>query len=252
MRQYNDERWDFCFAHIDGKPHSTMVNLSLYDVAPIRKLEFFHGIEFALKQRHPENGMSVGAEADLLDQIEDFFFQHDHEHLRYVARQTGDGKRKFYFYASSNAIAASLHRSLVQAYPDYEISTFNFADAEWQTYFEDLYPNAMAWNEITNRWVYQSLEKNGDNLDVPRTIDHNVIFRDEKQAKEFEIAASKKGFTVTIETTGLLKKNYDLLLQRTDAPSDLDPITFELSQMAERYGGQYDGWGCFEVTTNKA
>ena len=31
---------------------------------------------------------------------------------------------------------------------------------------------------------------------------------------------------------------------RTDAPSELDDVTWELKELAGAHGGVYDGWGC--------
>ncbi|MEM8649542.1 MAG: DUF695 domain-containing protein [Pseudomonadota bacterium] len=247
----SDERWDFYSCNIDGKPHSTMVNLSLFSDAPIDKLSMFHCIAVNLKFPHPEHGMTTDDEYQVLYEMEDFIFENQNTELKYIARQTGDNKRKFYFYASPQADFNSLVESLGSAYPSYEKSTFSFEDSRWTTYFDDLYPNAMAWNEISNRAVCFRLEEGGDDLNIPRTIDHSIIFHDKKKMKEFEKTVLEKGFTVEIKKTGFFKKEYDLLVQRENAPAELDPITFELQDLAERLGGSYDGWGCYQATSKE-
>jgi hypothetical protein len=241
------DHWDFYSCVIDDKPHSTFVNLSLFDIAPIQTLSMFCGLEVKLKYPHPEHGMTTSEEFQILSDMEDMIGENQTGRLRYVARQTGDRKRKFYFYVGSQGDFKSLIDRLHQAFPDYETSNFSFDDVEWRTYFDDLYPNAMAMNEITNRAVYDRLEESGDDLSIPRPIDHFVIFTDAKRAKEFEKIVKQKGFTVEVDTKGLLKKTVELHLQRVDIPSSLDPITFELEQLAESLGGTYDGWGCVEA-----
>lgn len=238
------DRWDFYSCSIEDKPHSTMINLSLFDIAPIQKLNRFHGLEITLKHPHPEHGMTTDEEFQALCDLEDLIEQNQTDQLKYIARQTGDGKRKFYFYASPEVNFISFIEGIDQAFPSYEKTTFNFEDVSWQTYFNDLYPNAIAMNEISNRSVFLQLEAHGDDLHIPRVIDHNVIFDNRKQADDFSKIAEEKGFTVKINTSGLFKKTYDLLLQRTDPPSRLDPITFELKELATGLGGSYDGWGC--------
>lgn len=94
--------------------------------------------------------------------------------------------------SSSQADFGSLLDSISQLFPIYEKSTFSFEDAEWQTYFEDLYPNAIGMNEISNRAVCCRLEEKGDDLNIPRTVDHSVIFHNRKQANEFEKIVKKK------------------------------------------------------------
>ncbi len=153
-----------------------------------------------------------------------------------------------FFYSSVDTDISSLIDNIGHAFPDYEKSTFNFEDAEWQTYFEDLYPNAIGLNEISNRHVLNRLADIGDDLNLPREIDHTVIFHNRKQAKEFEAIVKEMGFTVEVEIKGFFNKTYDLLVRRSDTPSKLDPITFELGRSAENLGGSYDGWGCVAVT----
>ncbi len=244
------DRWDFYSCEIDGKPHSTMVNLSLFDSAPIPKLKLFHCLEITLKYPNPEHGMTTDEEFQPLRDMEELIDRSETENLRYVARQTDDGKRKFYFYTSPEFGFVSLIAVLEQAFPAYEKTTFNFEDIGWQTYFEDLYPNAIGMNEISNRSVFLQLEANGDNLDIPREIDHTVIFENRKQANEFSRIAEGRGFTVNIKTKGIFSKTYDLLVQRIDPPSGLDPITYELQELATGLGGSYDGWGCLVQTSS--
>ncbi len=92
----SNDLWDFYFCEIDGKPHSNMVKLSLFDVAPIVPLSFFHCIEISLRHPNPENGMTTNEEFQTLKDLEDLIEQNETRNLEYVARQTGDCKRKFF------------------------------------------------------------------------------------------------------------------------------------------------------------
>lgn len=244
------DHWDFYSCEIEGKPHSTMVNLSLFDIAPVPKINLFHSLEVTLKYPDPEYGMTTNEEFQLLGDLEGLIGRSETEHLRYVARKTGGGKRKFYFYTSPDVDFASFIDGISHAFPAYEKTTFNFEDADWQTYFKDLYLNAIGMNEISNRSVFFRLEANGDNLDIPRVIDHTIIFKNSKPANEFSKIVEGKGFTVEINASGIFSKRYDLLVQRVDLPSKLDPITYELNELAAGLGGSYDGWGCIAQTSS--
>lgn len=144
----SSDRWDFYSCEIEGNPHSTMVNLSLFEMAPIPKLNVFHCLEITLKHPSPKHGMTTNEEFQPLSDMEYLIERNETGDLRYIARQTGGGKRKFYFYASPEFDFVSFTDALGQAFPVYEIATFNFEDTDWQTYFEDLYPNAIGMNEI--------------------------------------------------------------------------------------------------------
>ena len=248
------EDWNFYFCHIDDKPHSTMVNLSLFNVAPIPELNQFHALEVTLRYPSQEHGMTTDKEFAVLSEMGDLIDNSQTQHLRYVARQTGDGKRKFYFYATADTDFSSVIDKVSQAFPAYRMETFRFEDTGWETYFDNLYPNAIAWNEITNRAVRDRLEDSDDNLDIPREIDHTIIFQDHSQAVQFSKVAKEKGFTTQISTrtegtsSGTISRTHEVLAQKVDAPAKLDPITFELENLANRFGGSYDGWGCYTAT----
>ncbi len=244
------DRWDFYACEIEAKPHLTMVNLSLFELAPIQGLNLFHCLEITLKHPDPEHGMPSKEEFQSLSHMEDLIHQCETDCLRYVARQTGGHKRKFYFYASQEIDFISLTNTVEQVFPNYKTATFNFEDVDWQTYFENLYPNAIGMNEISNRSVFLRLEEKGDNLDIAREIDHNAIFKNRNQARAFSKLAEERGFTVEISTSGIFSKTYDLLVQRVDPPSQLDPITYELQELAAELGGSYDGWGCLVQTSS--
>ncbi len=207
----SNEQWEFYSCEIDSKPHSTMVDLSYFDLAPINELKRFHCFEVALVYPNLNNGMTTNQESQVLNKMEDLIIQSQTSDLKYVARQTGNGKRKFYFYTNRQANFDSVIETIAEAFPTYESTNFNFEDADWRTYFEDLYPNAMAMNEITNRAVFVNLEKAGDDLSIPRNIDHSIVFKDGKKAKEFAEIAKQKGFTVDIEKRGFLKRRLTFL-----------------------------------------
>ncbi len=242
-----NDHWDFYSCEIEGKPHSMMVNLSLIDVAPISSLTLFQCLEVTLRYPNPKHGMTTKQEYEALKEMDELVDRSETKDLKFVARQTGDSKRKFYFYGSSKTGLTSLFDSIGSVFPAYEKTTFSFEDADWLTYFENLYPNAIGMNEITNRSVFDRLEASGDDLATPRSIDHSVLFVNRERAKDFEKIVVEKGFAVTVSTKGFLTKTFDLLVQRTDSPSSLDPITLELEQLAENLGGVYDGWGCIAI-----
>lgn len=240
----SEDSWNFYLCEIDGHPHSTFVDLALIDEAPIKGLGVFLCVELDLKHPHPDHGMSTAAEFERLEEIENFVGTHQTATLKYVARQTGDRKRKFYFYGQADSDLTTLHAAMAKAFPDYTSSTFHFEDAGWQAYIDDIYPNEMAMNDISNRAVYQQLANLGDDLNIPREIDHTFQFSTLAQAQEFETIVKQAGYAVTIEPQDPPGLTYEVLAQRIDPPARLDPITFELSQLAAQMGGSYDGWGC--------
>lgn len=245
-----EDNWDFYFCTIDDQPHSTFVNLTIGEMAPIAELPIFHGIDLVLHHPNPENGMTTNTEFERLCQIEDMISAQGKPNWAFVARQTGKGLRRYFFYADTSLRADAVLQDLRSAFPDYTMSHFSFEDTNWDTYLGNLYPNPIAWNEISNRHVYESLREHGDDLNSPREIDHTVIFTNSKAAQAFEVYAKENGYKISRNSKELFKKEIRLLLQKEQIPSKLDPITYEIRQQATGCGGVYDGWGCSVVSAD--
>jgi hypothetical protein len=246
----DEDTWDFYSCSIDDLPHSTFVNLSIANRAPIAELPMFKAIEVTLLHPNPDTQMSTNAEFDRLSDMEDFIQTFDSEELLFIGRQTGAGKRKFYFYSAPTQDMATLIEAFTTTFPEYHQTSFQFEDPKWQTYLNDLYPNDIAFNEIGNRHVVFQLAEYGDDGQTPRTIDHNIIFTDKSASKEFENIATAMGFSVSVKRQGIFNRTYDVLLQKTDSPVALDPVTMDLKNRAKQLGGEYDGWGCTTVTSD--
>jgi len=244
MEIFPAAEWDFYICEIEGAPHSTLVDMSLINRAPIHGLSIFHCLEVGLRFPDPAHGMTTDDEVPELDRLEKLIEKNNAVDFKYVARQTGNQSRKFYFYASESFNFKSLLDAVEQAFPVYEASTFNFEDARWDTYCDNLYPNEIGLNEILNRRVCSELLKNGDDLDVAREVDHFVMMDNKRNAKAFLAEVKAQGFDVTMQSEGFLKKTYTLHIRKMDAPAALDHVTLELSRLALRLGGEYDGWGC--------
>lgn len=96
-------------------------------------------------------------------------------------------------------------------FPDYEWHAGTQAEKEWDTYFDLLYPDDHGLNAIMNDRVRQQLEEHGDDDDG----------NGETGAEE----------------------RFPIRLVRSDAPEDIDEVTWNLRELAGARGGIYDGWG---------
>jgi len=163
----------------------------------------------------------------------------------YVGRNTSDGNRDFYFYTAS---LDKLHRCLdtvVKAFPQYEFTLGGREDAEWSTYLEFLTPSPADKQRIMDRRVCEQLREHGDDLSIPREIDHRVYFSDKSAVKQYAAFLVENGF-IEIKK-GKIKpfggqKFIDF--KRVGAPEDVSDIVYDLSAKATELGGEYDGWGC--------
>lgn len=99
--------------------------------------------------------------------------------------------------------------------------------------------------------VLRRLVAGGDNLSVPRTIDFQIIFPDEKSATEFAEVVRSKFDTVGITFFEERKPRpvWDVTASRMMLPDHkaITEMEMFLEDAASPFGGKNDGWGCFTV-----
>jgi regulator of RNase E activity RraB len=237
-----ETHWDFFTANVDGEYSFVLVNMDLISVAPLPDYKFMGFLE--VKFLNPtEGGMYTTEESAALNAIEDQIELIDGTDAIYAGRKTGSGTREFYFYAKDQKTVETTLTELMKPHPDYKFAVGSILDAEWKNYTDFLYPNEMGLNEIRNRAVLDNLARHGDISSKPRICDHSILFGDKAAVSSFTMRAEEMGFVVSVTSSGIFRKTYDVLLKREDAPIDIDEVTYELEQLAKEFGGEYDGWG---------
>lgn len=238
--------WDVYFTHVDGKPASMLLDLELGSEAPIPGLSVmcYVTVEF---QDPDENGMSKRGEYDRLLQIEDALVPAlTHETCVFVGRCTTSGQRDFFFYMDNARGVEEKVESVLAAFEEYSWDMGLVEEPGWDTYLDFLYPDEQGMDTIWNNRLRRQLADNGDDLSASRQIDHWFYFPSEhdRQAFKAEVEAEKFAVTLLDKEEG---KPYGVLVQRDDAPDDIDDVTWPLRELAGAHGGNYDGWGCSTV-----
>ncbi len=115
-------------------------------------------------------------------------------------------------------------------------------DPDWRR-FDDVRPNGMEVRSMHDLRVMSQLHAHGDRGGV-RRIDHIVTGLTDDRVEQFTSAVASLGFAVG-------ERHDDSLHVHNEAdPSDITADTWTLSQIAERHGATYDGWGCGIVGGN--
>jgi uncharacterized protein (TIGR01619 family) len=243
----DEDKWDFYFTSIDDNPGSIFLNLSLAERAPLEGYE--HVIHLRVTMNEPRaDGLSSSAEFDALVEIENAISNEigSVPGVAYVGRATHAGVREFTYYATDVSRAESLLRRAMAAYPIYAFELSSKHDPDWDTFWSHLMPSAHDQQRMANRGVYESLEENGDPLTAPREIDHWAYFPSASARDEFLSRAATLGYSFRQKTDpGDIPEveRYGAQIFRLDVPSqDFDDVTLELFDLAQEYGGEYDGW----------
>lgn len=106
----------------------------------------------------------------------------------------------------------------------------------------------MPFPEDANGDVLRRMEARGDDLTRPRNIDFAVVFTDETSAERFAENFRKLGHEVSVKNASADQSHsWDVIVVRHMVPCHEEINNFEnlLQSVAERWGGQNDGWGCF-------
>jgi regulator of RNase E activity RraB len=177
------------------------------------------------------------------DRIQDFV---DDIGDGYVGRITTQGKRIFYVY--TRRTEAEWETFLAQLTKDtgYRFDLAFKDDAAHDDYQADLYPTQDDWQVISDMDVIESLKRNGDNQDAQHKIEHFAYFPDAAAARDFIAWAESDRFTHVPEHSGPTDDGrYGVVLYHLGVTSQaqVSSHTIALRRAAEKFGGEYDGWG---------
>jgi hypothetical protein len=117
-------------------------------------------------------------------------------------------------------------------------------DPAWSRVREELTPDAWQRHVIEDNNLVRALEEHGDELAVPREVEHVGYFPEPERAEAAAVELRDAGFAVTVERDD--EGEYMLQAIRRDAvePPALHEVTWLVREAVERHDGMYDGWGC--------
>lgn len=238
------DAWDFYLCRMEGMPASIMVDLGIAERAPLADKPTLLCVRVPLREPR-DDGLIHSEESEQLRAIEETL-RVALDDADMVGRLTWNGIREFFFYAPDESSLEAAARRLARDHEGYRVLVRHEPDPDWSTYQRFLYPDAAEWRWIKNRHVVEQLAQHGDDNDTPRPIDHHVAFPDADARRAFADAAEQLGFSVDGIDEAASDGSFRLHLVREDPATmqHIHGITLELSDLAERHGGDYDGWGC--------
>jgi len=246
--QNSYEKWDTYIAtYEDNKPGSTTLRMDLYDSTPITGFDnvLVTGLTYSTSR---EDGFPENKTFKLLHKVAD-------ELIKILKKETDfilvgsfmyNNERLEYFYVKETKnLTSKIEEFYKNNYPEYKSYLNIKEDKEWKYYRDFLYPNEETLNYMADQSVLRNLQNAGDNLTKPRQVDHWLYFPTKAKRKECRIELTKSNFKIENEVNnkeGNLP--FSLQISRIDYV-DIDsiyPITSKLRVLAQKYGGEYDGW----------
>jgi hypothetical protein len=240
------EVWETYMKPVDGRPASIAFNAEVSESLPDDELGFVGHVNVRLRTPTAEGFVSE-AETDELGFIEDRL---EMEALRYrigkyVGRILTGGVAHFIFYLKYDFEWPDVVSAAMGHFPEYTFELGSRMDAEWEVYRKLILPTEREWQMIHNHHTCDRLKAAGDNLRLPRAIEHRTYFKTAEQRDKFVAQIEAEGFNVqaTMEPTEETPL-FGLLFYRIDTPYyyEIDALTLSLIEAGELLGGMYDGW----------
>lgn len=125
------------------------------------------------------------------------------------------------------------------------------SDAEWSYYDEFLLPDPERRQWIHNRRLVETLEEHGDDLTSVRRVDHWAYFPTSSLRDTFVADARDQGFGLERAPDDLDGQSpFGANVARHDSVDldDIHEVVMTLVELAERHGGEYDGWETAVIT----
>jgi len=242
--------WNVYRSWLDDDPAVFRLNLALDKVAPIEDFSYCVRITVTLKDPD-KNGFFSDEERPTIYAIEDKIFRPLESNKDIlVAVLTARGEVTWYFYSQApehlqERLSASWDSEFGYSY-QVECSE----DKQWNFFLKGLYPNIYEKQTIYNREILSACEKHGDQVEVPRPIEHWLYFDTEQDMLNAIEKAAALGFTVIDsekveaeeEAKDLEDLGYRLILSKENTPVQIDGDTWDLIDIALDTHGGYDGW----------
>ena len=247
-----EENWDVYMAQYEKGVGSTMINMSLKEVAPVKQIPYLLSTGVALIKCSPD-GLPEKDEFDMLYKISD--------RIKYVLDSIKKNKfagtfsyqcerNDYYYLTDTVGIRKVLESAYIAAFPKYKYSINIRKDEQWEAYLTFLYPNDETFEYMSNQKVILKLTEEGDDLAKPRQVDHWLYFKTAADRDKFIAYALKEKFKVESKQFNKdLQLNYQLQISRIDNVNidSISKITIELRKKAKELNGAYDGWETFVV-----
>jgi uncharacterized protein (TIGR01619 family) len=240
------EHWDSYFTNVNGVLASIALDLEIRKSIPDPSKPNLLWI-WVYMESPREDGLSSDGEFEALCAIEDCLTKVMADRFGgvFCGRITTDGRREFYYYASSSDQLEAVVKDAMGQFRDYEFDCGSEPDPKWAQYLNVLYPSDEDRQRMENRHVLDVLERKGDTLQKPRDVWHWIYFRDQKDREEFRDAVTQLEYRLQSNHTredSEFPIGICIVRFQSVKLNEIDDAVIELFRLANMHNGDYDGW----------
>jgi regulator of RNase E activity RraB len=163
----------------------------------------------------------------------------------FAGRVMKEGWAEFYFYAPQSKRFENISSEVMSRHGGYVYERGSSRDSKWEMYSDNLYPDAYGLLSIQNRHTISALVDAGDDLTLPREIEHYLFFQTKSSMERAVAQLASHGFGVKeYVTEDESDYMYGVVLVKSEAitPEVVEETTTSLYESAIQEHGNYEGW----------
>ncbi len=241
----SDQQW-ICYLRFEqGPPATVVVDLAAQSQAQEEPFPCCITLRLQL-EKVDTYGFPTPEEQQRYTEAEDALIEtlDAHGGCRHVGSTTGQGRRCLCWYGREDADLENVIRQVMSRFPHLQYEMQTQPDPQW-THYRQLLPTAAEYRVFLDDQVLHQLREMGDQAEVPRNVDHWVYFPDAESRQQFSQRAQKYGFQVKSQRDDAQRRlPFELVVHHTIPmeTAQVHETTLRLLTLAEKFGGQYDGW----------
>ncbi len=242
------ENWDTYVANYENnKPGSTTLRLDLIKSAPLADYPILLilgvGFQSRMDDGFPE-AESLESVYEISERLMNYVLENRDGIL--VGSFLHNNERIEYFYLKEdNNFADSIKEFAAATFPDQKIGVKISPDKDWNCYKDFLYPSGEILDFMSDQNLVKRLQESGDNLQIPRRVEHFIYFKEEGELNCFKLACEELGFKMnSAKFVDNQSAPYELVVYRREQVelNFIHPVANELRNLAKEHDGIYDGW----------
>lgn len=218
-------------------PFRCEVELDLMDEAPLEDKPWL--LWFFVKSDEPQEERFTAFREDLENTLSTSL------DASFAGSLIKEGWVEFYFYAPTPKRFENITSEVLARHGNYPYERGSSKDPKWEMYVERLYPDGYAFLRIQNRHTIESLLEAGDDLSLPRAVEHYLFFQTKSAMDRAVAFLSAHGF----ELKEFVKDDesdyaYGAVITKTEAitPEEMEETTALLYDTTLQEHGHYEGW----------
>lgn len=163
----------------------------------------------------------------------------------FAGRVMKEGWAEYYFYAPQSKRFENISSEVMNRHGGYVYERGSSRDSKWEMYSDNLYPDAYGLLSIQNRHTISALVDAGDDLTLPREIEHYLFFQTKSSMERAVAQLASHGFAVKEYVSDEESDYaYGVVLVKSEpiTPEVVEETTTSLYESAIQEHGNYEGW----------